>query len=109
MPYFFFAGAQKRSKKGRFYNSPKELSGAALHFGRYRRQSSRSNSRSRLLLDKLKFSEPEAIFFLFALRTSSAGELWLLTSIVLNHLINFRKSVVSPFGGGLRGRMPLQN
>jgi hypothetical protein len=43
-----------RSKKGRFYNSPKELIGAPLHFGRYRRQSSQSNSRSKLLLDKFE-------------------------------------------------------
>jgi hypothetical protein len=77
---FFFAGAKKRSKKGRFYNSPKELTGASLHSGRYRRQSSRTNSRSKMLLDKIEFSGHATIFVLFALRTSSVGELWLLTS-----------------------------
>ena len=84
---FFFSIAKKRSKKVLFYNSPKELSGAPFHCGRYRRQSSRSNSIPKLLHDKLKYSEAVMFFILFPLRTSSAGELWLLTSIVLAKLI----------------------
>ena len=87
---FFFSIAKKRSKKVLFYNSPKELTGAPLHCGRYRRQSSRSNSIPKSIHDKMKYSERESIFILFTLRSSSVDELWLLTSRTKTRLRNYR-------------------